>query len=73
MTLTQAEIAEWAAYFCLNPFGEDIQHLMIAKVLGMVSGKAPSVYMPKVVDGAVDPDMAHAEAFLKEEIRLGNC
>jgi hypothetical protein len=46
---------------------------MIAKVIGMVGGKAPSAYMPKVVDGAVDPDMAHAEAFLKEEIRLGNC
>jgi len=46
---------------------------MIAKVLGMVGGKAPSVYMPKVVDGIIDPDQAHAEAFLKEEIRLGNC
>lgn len=70
--MTEVELAEWDAYFEVQPFGEDVQHLMLARIMGMISGKQPMQHMPRVPSD-IDPDMAAAEAFLAEEIRLGNC
>ena len=72
MTLTEAELAEWDAYFAVQPFGEDINHMMLSRIMSMISNKPPSTHMPKVAE-EIDPDMSAAEAFLREEIRLGNC
>ena len=74
LDLTNIEIAEWHAYFTEHPFGEDMTHTMLARIMAMFSGKQPSAHMPRFIDGELaDPDMAAAEAFLQEEIRLGNC
>jgi len=74
LNLTNAELAEWYAYFTYAPFGEDMTHVMLARIMSMVSGKPPSTHMLRIIDGEpIDPDMAHAEAFLQEEIRLGHC
>jgi hypothetical protein len=74
LDLTNGEIAEWFAYFTEHPFGEDMTHVMLARIMSMVSGKQPASHMIRFIDGEMaDPDMAAAEAFLQEEIRLGNC
>jgi hypothetical protein len=72
LTLNEHELAEWDAYFALQPFGEDIQHIMMSRIMSMVSGKPPSTHMPRVQED-IDPDTAFAEAFLQQEIRLGHC
>jgi hypothetical protein len=70
--LTEPELAEWDAYFSVQPFGEDINHMMLSRIMAMISSKPPSSHMPKVAE-EIDPDLSSAEAFLREEIRLGNC
>ena len=58
----------------LHPFGEDVGHGMLAKIMAGFGKSPPSAYMPKITDdGDIDPDTAQAEAFLQEEIRHGNC
>jgi hypothetical protein len=74
LQLNNAELAEWFAYFMLHPFGEDVGHGMLAKIMAGLGGKTPATYMPKITDdGEFDSDMAQAVAFLQEEIRHGNC
>ena len=74
LTLTNAEVMEWWAYFTQHPFGDDVGHSMLAKIMCMFAGKNASTYMPRITEaGGIDHDMAEAEAFLQEEIRLGNC
>lgn len=74
LDLSNGEIAEWYAYFTAYPFGEDMTHVMLARIMSIVSGKPPASHMIRFIDGEMsDPDLAAAEAFLQEEIRLGNC
>lgn len=74
LDLSNGELAEWFAYFTECPFGEDMTHVMLARIMSMISGKQPATHMIRFIDGEMaDPDTAAAEAFLAEEIRLGNC
>jgi hypothetical protein len=72
LNLTAWEIAEWDAYFQLHPFGPDVDHLMIAKVLGMFGNGNAAKHMPKV-EANIDPDTAAANAYLQDLIRRGDC
>jgi hypothetical protein len=72
LNLSTWQIAEWDAYFELHPFGPDIDHFMLARIIAMVAGKNPAAYMPKVGETA-DPDEAMAKAYLEDLIRRGDC
>jgi hypothetical protein len=72
LDLTAWEFAEWVAYFETTPFGEDVGHLMQARTIAAWSGKNERAHMPVIHDN-LDPDTAHAENYLKELIRHGDC
>jgi hypothetical protein len=72
LDLTAWEFTEWLAYFETTPFGEDVGHLMSARMIAAWGGKNERLYMPTVHE-PVDQDFAAAEGYLQELIRHGDC
>jgi hypothetical protein len=72
LQLTEWELLEWMAYFQQAPFGDDVNHLMAARIISAWSGKSERTHMPRVNDN-VDPDLVYAENYLQELVRYGDC
>ena len=72
LDLTDWELMEWWAYFETTPFGEDVGHMMQARMIAAWAGKNERAYMPTVHDNS-DPDLAYAENYLQELVRHGDC
>jgi hypothetical protein len=55
--IDERDLCEWQCYFELYPFGEDVGHLMLARIMSAFSGKNEQQYMPRIQE---DEDIEEA-------------
>jgi len=46
--LTDRQLHEIAWYFEMHPFGHDVDHYMLAKIVCSMTGGSPSEHVPKI-------------------------
>jgi hypothetical protein len=68
--LTDRQLHEIAWYYEMHPFGHDIDHMMLARVICSMAGGQPEDYIPKLQQPQTPEDMASSMpgmgAFLAE-------